>query len=339
MGWTERFIPAAAAVLIAAAVPSFPCFADDPGPSSGSVSFAEGLKRASALAAAAPVSGPARKSAYEALAALSELAGDYPAAAAAWEEAAFAEKGTRSDADLLEAARCLIVAGEGEKAGGLVKAVLLTGKDEALLARARALSVVSGALSGDRDSLAALRLLAEDPRLEVERPFLLFSLWRVSGDDAAASTLASRYPASPEAAIVAGEKGSPSQVASLPEAAWLLGAGRSSSELGPTSRVAPATGGDVPPDAEAPDSGGGAGSQSGAPSTGPSAYQVGLFRDERNATAFLDRLRTAGFVPAIRHKVVSSQEYWSVVVPAGTDSGETVARLKDAGFESYPLFD
>jgi hypothetical protein len=51
-----------------------------------------------------------------------------------------------------------------------------------------------------------------------------------------------------------------------------------------------------------------------------------------------DRLRAAGFIPEVGTRVVNGASYWSVTVPPGDDSSVTTLRLKDAGFESFPVF-
>jgi hypothetical protein len=70
----------------------------------------------------------------------------------------------------------------------------------------------------------------------------------------------------------------------------------------------------------------------------PVVLQTGLFSREENARALAERLRRAGFQTDITRRGVKGVDYWAVNVPAGADMGRTIIRLKDAGFESFPVF-
>jgi hypothetical protein len=50
------------------------------------------------------------------------------------------------------------------------------------------------------------------------------------------------------------------------------------------------------------------------------------------------RLSAAGFSPAIVPRKVNDADYWAVTVPPEADSNRTILRLKEAGFESFPVF-
>jgi hypothetical protein len=57
-----------------------------------------------------------------------------------------------------------------------------------------------------------------------------------------------------------------------------------------------------------------------------------------------DRLRAQGFAasiearPSVREKPGDDGRRWAVVIDGGKDPEGTQARLKDAGYESYPIF-
>ncbi len=70
----------------------------------------------------------------------------------------------------------------------------------------------------------------------------------------------------------------------------------------------------------------------------PVLIQVGLYGKEENAQAMIDRLKAKGFNGTISQKAVSGTTYWQVTLPPGADSNQTIMRLKDAGFESFPVF-
>jgi cell division protein FtsN len=66
--------------------------------------------------------------------------------------------------------------------------------------------------------------------------------------------------------------------------------------------------------------------------------QTGLFSREENAQAAVSRLAAKGFAATISQKPVNGVVYWAVSVAPGEDSNRTIMRLKDAGFESFPVF-
>jgi hypothetical protein len=51
-----------------------------------------------------------------------------------------------------------------------------------------------------------------------------------------------------------------------------------------------------------------------------------------------ERLKAAGFTPLVSRRTVNGAEYWAVSVSAGSDMTAAIMRLKNAGFESFPVF-
>jgi hypothetical protein len=66
--------------------------------------------------------------------------------------------------------------------------------------------------------------------------------------------------------------------------------------------------------------------------------QTGLFGNEANARKQAERLRAAGFTPATTKRQVNGADYWAVNVPPGQNMSQTILKLKDAGFEAFPVF-
>jgi hypothetical protein len=52
----------------------------------------------------------------------------------------------------------------------------------------------------------------------------------------------------------------------------------------------------------------------------------------------VSRLISRGFTAELSQKLVNGATYWTVTVPPGKDSNRTIMGLKDAGFESFPVF-
>jgi hypothetical protein len=74
-----------------------------------------------------------------------------------------------------------------------------------------------------------------------------------------------------------------------------------------------------------------------SPAVSVVVLQTGLFSKEANARAQIETLRKAGFSASASRKLVNGTEYWAVTVPAGQDSKKTIADLKKAGFDSFPV--
>jgi cell division septation protein DedD len=68
------------------------------------------------------------------------------------------------------------------------------------------------------------------------------------------------------------------------------------------------------------------------------ALQTGLFGREENAQAMADRLKKAGFTPLISRRAVNGVSYFAVSVNAPGDVNAMILRLKDSGFEAFPVY-
>jgi cell division septation protein DedD len=291
------------------------------------------------------LTGPRRYEALVKLARLYELSGNIEGAAQAWTSAAAIDP-LNQDMALIKGASCYAAMGEWDKAEEAAKTMFLTGRDKQSLIRARLLGAQIGAFraaaspenSADSTVLAAL---LEDPDYEAFKPSIYYTLWKTSGDDAWKNRLGAEYPGSPEGRIAAGS-GTAAEISAAPTAMWLLIPGRESiaAALPPaaaTSVAAPAvprtaapatTSAIVPKAAPTPDSAG----------AGAAVLQTGLFGREGNAQVMADSLKAAGFSPIINRRTINGTEHWVVSVPAGSDMGAAINKLKNAGFESFPVF-
>jgi hypothetical protein len=285
------------------------------------------------------LSGADRRAVLTRLARLRELSGGIEAAARAWEEAAAAEPGKPDDESLLRGAWCLAAMGEWEKAAAPVRTILLAGRSGPSLHKARYLGALVEAL-GSAD-FSALKTLADDSGFAAEKPAIYYTLWKSLGPggegDRWKTRLLAEYPRSPEARIAAGDAGT---ISAAPTPLWLLFPGRS----GFTALV-PAVVPAVVPDAPS------TGNPAAVPAAAPAAVtpqaavppetillQTGLYGNRGNAEKQADRLRAAGFAPLITRRTVNGGEYWAAGVSSGPDMSRMILRLKDAGFEAFPVY-
>lgn len=279
-----------------------------------------------------------RHTALRMLARLEQLGGAYEAAAAYWTEAAYARSGNRDDEALLEAAGCYISIGELDKAMADVTTVLLSVKDAALLSKARYLGAQIEALRGESGSQENLLSMIGDPDYAERQSAILFLLFRISGETSYAEALKNRYPESTESLLLKQET---VQLKALPY--WYFPVNRTALELvqvqkGDNSGPYPGHPVDgaetekselqdtqIQETAETTD-------------TGLLGLQVGLFSSESNARLELQRLSAKGFTGRIVNRTVNGVSYWAVLVPVASDTNSMIIKLKDAGFESFPVF-
>jgi hypothetical protein len=273
------------------------------------------------------LSGVERRGLLIRLAQIQELTGNIEAAAQNWAAAAAAEPGKRDDLSLIKGALCLAAMGEWDRAGAAAKTVLLTGQAGPALLLARYLGAQVEAFgSGD---LAALTALADNPDFVSLRPAIYYTLWNINGAaperaEGWKNRLITEFPQSPEGRIAAGAGGA---VEALPAPLWVFFPGRGGVAL----EAAAPSGTSVSAAPSAP-------AAPASPAPGRGVLQTGLFGTEANARKQAERLRAAGFTPAVTKRLVNGTEYWTVNVPPGQNMSQTILKLKDAGFESFPVF-
>jgi tetratricopeptide (TPR) repeat protein len=282
------------------------------------------------------VSAAGRREALARLARFLTLSGNLEEAAGAWFKAADAEPGKRDGMSLLEGARCLAALGQFDAAEEHVKTILLTGDAREVLLEARCLgSQIQAFRTGNGAVLAAFLRSAG---YEDKRPSMLYTLWRITGEEAYRIRLETEYPSSPEARIVRDVPAG--QVQGAPTAMWLLLPGREGVVLGEPVMAAAGSVREAP-SRPVPLSGAAAvaaSDQASPAAAGGSILQTGLFRGEENTQAMAERLKKAGFAPLITRRRVNGTEYWAVGVSPGENMSDVILKLKDAGFESFPVY-
>jgi hypothetical protein len=252
------------------------------------------------------------------IARLQELLGNYEAAAEAWMDAAGTDP-EKKDRFLVRAGRCFTLMGEWEKAENAIGPVLLTSRDGAASLEARYLGArIAAFRTGDVSSLGSL---PEDPGFSGMKPALYYTLWRLTGNESWKTRLLAEFPRSPEGRIVSNGGNMGARVTAL----WLLFPG--GADPGPPAAEPRRNNPGLPsPVRSAPE-----------PDGGGRLLQTGLFGREPNAIAMAERLRAAGFLPLIVKRTVNGSDYWAVQVSPDGDINGTIMRLKDAGFESFPV--
>ena len=255
--------------------------------------------------------GAERLNAFLNLARLQQLSGNPEAALNVYERALAVFPG--NGRLLMEKGRLLISIGEYDKASAAVSALLTRDQSREIMREGRhLLAQLEAFRSGNTQILASL---AEDPDFLEFRSGILFTLWRLTGLPSWETRLITEFPQSPEAQIIAAGNVVSFAVTPL----WLLFPGRESIQLSPPAAGAPAA-------TPAP-----------APALPGVLLQTGLFSSEANAQSLAEQLRRAGFQPQISRRQQGGADRWAVLVPGGADMNATMQRLRNAGFESFPV--
>jgi hypothetical protein len=208
----------------------------------------------------------------------------------------------------IDAIRCALSAGEYPIAESYLSSEVKNSRDPAIQSYVKlytAWCLLSKART-DGDVAAAVALLetyAKDSMLETVRPEVLLTLWYIDPAGAWGKELIRRYPNSPEAAITQGKANI------LPSPFWFFLPSQTAQQN---------------PDAETSPS---------APET-QKLLQLGIFRNRGNADAYVSRIKEAGFTAWIISQNRDGQDYFVVVT---SDSRDALRRLKDAGFDAFPL--
>ncbi|WP_010263227.1 SPOR domain-containing protein [Treponema primitia] len=296
-----------------------------------------------------PISASERREAYIKLAQLQRLSGNVDTAAQAWREAALADPANRDDRCFLESALCYLALGEFDAASDALRGILSGGGDTTAARDAQYLTAQIEVFrhGGTDGSTASLYALLEKPEFQDYRPAIYYTFWRLFGDAAYKAQILSEFPGSPEARILESEAAiaADNTVTNAPVSVhnrplWFFFPGRGNVAIGAAVPTQPAAYPPVQYQPPAPALSAAAPSTAVAPEStgGPRALQAGLFSREENAQAMVSRLASRGFTASVSQKLVNGVTYWAVTLPPGENSNQTILRLKDAGFESFPVF-
>jgi len=220
----------------------------------------------------------------------------------------------------LEKGRLLISLGEYEKALEPLTAIFSGSYNKAFMLEARFLVAQLEAFRSG--NLRQLTALADESDFSEYRPLIYYTLWKIEQNPAWKAILVKDYPSSPEAKIAAGASGANNALqAQTP--LWILFPGRE--DIGLTSPVQAAPPPAVQANVAQPQA-----------ATG-TVLQAGLFSREDNARALSEKINKAGFQTIVQTKLQNNATYWVVYVPYSSDMNTAIKKLKDAGFESFPV--
>src|SRR5574344_3072108 len=272
---------------------------------------------------------------------------------------------------VLNAVRASLCAGDFETADRYLNSAVRSSSDEIILAYINLYAQWSAlckaqSLDETDEAVSLLKAYSSMDSMTSVKPTVLLTLWYVSGEDTYASQLKKEFPSSMECGVISGKV----QLMSVPFWYFFPHKGVLNNAVSEVDDTLPATtiasvSDDTSSSATSPSSGKtatGSSSNASAKNTSSKAtneassattsaaddssskdtgkitrQQCGLFREEANAKALVSQLKTKGFDAKITtEKRASGTTYYIVVVDENKD-GTVGLKLRDAGFECYPV--
>lgn len=157
-----------------------------------------------------------------------------------------------------------------------------------------------------------LKAYSKDSKYKSFRRSILLSLWFISNDEEAEWILKKEYPKSIEAMLVKGE------ALILPTTFWYLLPSSQSYYVEEDESFVPSENVKV---------------------SIPKAYQIGFFKYKKYATSQAKKLKDMGFTVEIKEETRESGTLYFAVFVVENEEGNIGLKLKDLGFETFPIFD
>ena len=279
--------------------------------------------------------------------------GNYSNAAECYRRAARLDTGDGKTELLLDAVRALLCGGSMDSARSLLSeiAAALPVSDEDPYYRRAAVYDTWRLLAEDRADRAVPLITAYTKKKAFSEyhPALLFTLWWVNGDEDAKQRLLKEYPAGMEAAAVNGT------VTVQPSTFWYLmprsglaqkpAAGNTASKTSTVSKTGtPSEAMKTSLQSSAASKAEATPAQSSKTAAGsetqakPSYYQLGFYKTKKYAEALAADLQKKHFTPIIKEEMRPSGTVYFAVLVKENAAGDMGLRLKDAGYEAFPIF-
>ena len=273
--------------------------------------------------------------------------GNYSNAADRYRQAAEFDTTDKKTSLLLDAVRVLLCGGSMDSARSLLSeiAAALPVSDEDPYYRRAAVYDTWRLLAEDRADRAVPLITAYTKKKAFSEyhPALLFTLWWVNGDEDAKQRLLKDFPSGMEAAAVNGT------VTVQPSTFWYLmprsglaqksAAGSTASKTGSSSEATKAS-----VQSSAASKTEAASAQSSKPAAGSETqaraayYQLGFYKTKKYAEALAADLQKKHFTPIIKEEMRPSGTVYFAVLVKENAAGDMGLRLKDAGYEAFPIF-
>lgn len=234
---------------------------------------------------------------------------------------------------VLDAIRCALSSGDYMTADSYLNSAVRNTRNQKIQAYIKLYTQWSALCRAEKvddiqEPLVMLQAYLKLDSMECLRPAIYLTLWYLTGDKSYSQQLASKYPKSPEAAIVKGD------VQLLPTPFWFFVPKSGEAEQGTGSYAdTPSSSGTSSSAANETSSSQG---QSSA-SSKTTKWQLGLFKTQSNAKHLVDELKSKGFEAYTTSETRASGTTYYIVLVNEDKSGNMADKLRNAGYDCYAV--
>ena len=234
---------------------------------------------------------------------------------------------------VLDAIRCALSSGDYMTADSYLNSAVRNTRNQKIQAYIKLYTQWSALCRAEKvddiqEPLVMLQAYLKLDSMECLRPAIYLTLWYLTGDKSYSQQLASKYPKSPEAAIVKGD------VQFLPTPFWFFVPKSGEAEQGTGSYAdTPSSSGTSSSAANETSSSQG---QSSA-SSKTTKWQLGLFKTQSNAKLLVDELKSKGFEAYTTSETRASGTTYYIVLVNEDKSGNMADKLRNAGYDCYAV--
>ena len=234
---------------------------------------------------------------------------------------------------VLDAIRCALSSGDYMTADSYLNSAVRNTRNQKIQAYIKLYTQWSALCRAEKvddiqEPLVMLQAYLKLDSMECLRPAIDLTLWYLTGDKSYSQQLASKYPKSPEAAIVKGD------VQLLPTPFWFFVPKSGEAEQGTGSYAdTPSSSGTSSSAANETSSSQG---QSAA-SSKTTKWQLGLFKTQSNAKLLVDELKSKGFEAYTTSETRASGTTYHIVLVNEDKSGNMADKLRNAGYDCYAV--
>lgn len=234
---------------------------------------------------------------------------------------------------VLDAIRCALSSGDYMTADSYLNSAVRNTRNQKIQAYIKLYTQWSALCRAEKvddiqEPLVMLQAYLKLDSMECLRPAIYLTLWYLTGDKSYSQQLASKYPKSPEAAIVKGD------VQLLPTPFWFFVPKSGEAEQGTGSYA------DTPSSSSTSSSAANETSSSqgqSAASSKTTKWQLGLFKTQSNAKLLVDELKSKGFEAYTTSETRASGTTYYIVLVNEDKSGNMADKLRNAGYDCYAV--
>lgn len=234
---------------------------------------------------------------------------------------------------VLDAIRCALSSGDYMTADSYLNSAVRNTRNQKIQAYIKLYTQWSALCRAEKvddiqEPLVMLQAYLKLDSMECLRPAIYLTLWYLTGDKSYSQQLASKYPKSPEAAIVKGD------VQLLPTPFWFFVPKSGEAEQG-TGSYADTSSSSGTSSSAANETSSSQGQSSASSKT--TKWQLGLFKTQSNAKLLVDELKSKGFEAYTTSETRASGTTYYIVLVNEDKSGNMADKIRNAGYDCYAV--